>query len=245
MMAYYADESYDSTTFCVGGWLHDAERWKEVETKWNQRIEYERRQSIKKGQQPISRFHASDCSTRHGEYEGWTVPRQKLFFKKLVEIICEHEPHGIAWGSSFKDLRQSFPHYKQKTAQRLLYFLCMQQCLKELVEIMREHYTGKRVTVIHDFGFNGVAQRAFELIKKRYDPSGTIVTVAPMESKDCVFLQPADFMAYEGSKICFRHRNDNPEIRKSFQKILNAKLPLSVGYLKENIFSDMAKKGVK
>jgi hypothetical protein len=244
VLTFYADESYDANTFCVGGWLHSVDSWKDIESKWSQRIEYERRRSIKKNQIPISRFHAADCSTRHGEFEGWSVSRQKLFFRKLIGIICAHEPFGIAWSSSFEDLRTYFPHYKRKVAQRVLYLVCMVQCLRELSRIMGEQYPGERVTIIHDCGFNGVAQKAMEITKKKHDPGKSLLTIAPMEWRDCIALQPADLMAYEGSKVCFRHRNNIPEIRRSFQKILGADVPLSVGYLKESIFELAKKKGV-
>lgn len=238
MLAYYADESYDDVTFCVGGWLYDAEGWKKLEARWKRRIEYEQRRSLKRGETPISRFHAADCSNRRGEFSGWSVARQTLFFKKLVGILCGHEVFGIAWGSSFKDQIAHFPHYKRKTAQDVLYYLCMQQCLGDLAGIMYRNYPGERVTVFHDSGFNGTAQLALQKYRRdRPDASRSILTIAPLEWKDSIALQPADLMAYEGSKACFRHRNDVPEMRRSFHRMLGSKdISLSVGYLDETVF---------
>ncbi|HVB87215.1 MAG TPA: hypothetical protein VNK23_11190 [Candidatus Dormibacteraeota bacterium] len=236
MFTYYTDESYDSKTFCVGGWLYHDDLWKVVEKKWSDRIEYERRRSIKRGETPISRFHAADCSNRRGEFDGWPVDRQKLFFKKLVGIICSSAPTAVAWASSFEDLRSFFPNYKQKTAQRVLYYLCFQKCLRDVLSIMRENYPSERVAVIHDDGFNGTAQAAFNLVRRKFDQNRVIVTVAPMRWQDCTLLQPADMIAYEGSKVCFRYRNNIPQMRRSFQKILGAKLGLSVGYVNQTTF---------
>lgn len=238
MLAYYADESYDDVTFCVGGWLYDTEGWKRIEAKWKRRIEYEQSRSIKRGEAPISRFHAADCSNRRKEFHGWSVPRQTLFFKKLVGIICDHEVFGIAWGSSFKDLEAYFPDYKRKKSQDVLYYLCMQQCLGDLAGIMYRNYPGERVTVFHDSGFNGTAQLALQKYRRdRPDASRSILTIAPLEWKDSIALQPADLMAYEGSKACFRHRNNVPEMRRSFHRMLGSKdVSLSVGYLDETVF---------
>ncbi len=43
----YLDESYDSSTMCVGGWLCLDDAWKPIEDKWLARIEYERRIAVK------------------------------------------------------------------------------------------------------------------------------------------------------------------------------------------------------
>ena len=238
MLTYYADESYDNVTFCVGGWLYSAEGWKKIERRWKRRIEYEQRRSIKRGETPISRFHAADCSNRRGEFSGWSVPRQTQFFKKLIGIVCDYQVVGIAWGTSFKDLKAYFPYYKRKRAQDVLYYLCMQQCLGDLAGIMRRNYPGEKVTVFHDSGFNGTALSAFEKVKRDgYDHSDSILTIAPLEWKGCIALQPADLMAYEGAKACFRHRNNVPEMRRSLHRLLGSKdVSLSLGYLEESVF---------
>lgn len=238
MLTYYADESYDDVTFCVGGWLYSTEGWKKIENRWKRRIEYEQRRSIKRGEAPISRFHAADCSNRRQEFYGWSVPRQKLFFKKLVGIICDYQVTGIAWGSSFKDLKANFPDYKRKTAQRVLYYLCMQQCLGDLAAIMYKNYPRERVTVFHDSGFNGTAQAALQKYRRdRPEASRSILTIAPLEWSDSIALQPADLMAYEGAKACFRHRSNIPEIRRSMHRLLGSKdVSLSIGYLDESTF---------
>ncbi|HWH59725.1 MAG TPA: hypothetical protein VN682_19000 [Terriglobales bacterium] len=238
MMTYYADESYDGVTFCVGGWLYDTDGWKKIERRWNRRIEYEQRRSIKRGETPISRFHAADCSNRRGEFYGWSVLRQTQFFKKLIGIVCDYQVVGIAWGTSFTDLKEHFPDYKQKKAQDVLYYLCMQQCLGDLAGIMYRSYPGERVTVFHDSGFNGTALAALEKYRRdRPDASRSILTIAPLEWKDSIALQPADLMAYEGAKACFRHRSNIQEMRRSLHKLLDSKdVSLSVGYLDESTF---------
>jgi hypothetical protein len=59
IMRAFLDESYDSHTMAVGGWLAHEDAWTLIETKWSQRIEFERQRSIRRGEVPISRRHAS------------------------------------------------------------------------------------------------------------------------------------------------------------------------------------------
>src|SRR5437762_10419019 len=86
VLTLYLDESYNNRTMCLGGWLADSEKWAAIENAWNERLEYERRISVKKGQIPISRYHASDCASLQSEYRGWSRNRQILFAKRLLQI---------------------------------------------------------------------------------------------------------------------------------------------------------------
>lgn len=236
VLTFHADESYDDKTFCVGGWLHHVDWWKVIENKLTERIAYECRRSVVKGLSPISRFHASDCSNRQNEFKNWPKQRSDQFYKKVVEIVCKAEPDGIAWACSFDDIKAHFPHYRPKMRQRTLYLLCMMRCLQEVCRLLDEQYPQERVTVIHDWGFNGVAQFAFNSTLRSHNAYGKLVAISPMRWQDCGALQAADLMAYEGSKLCFRSRNNISEIRKSFRRVLGSKVGLSVGYLDESIF---------
>jgi hypothetical protein len=236
VLNFYVDESYDDATFCVGGWVHRVDQWKLIEEKLAQRIEYESRRSVKRGLRPVSRFHAADCSNRQNECEGWSVERSKRFYQKIVEISCKHNPHGIAWSCAPSDLKNRFPDYRPKKANNILYFLCLRKCLDEICRIVADEYPNERVTVFHDWGFNGAAQAAFDATRKHNLSSGVLMTIAPIRWQDCTVLQTADLMAYEGAKAAYRHRNNNLQIRRSFQEILGSKVGLSVGYLDEWMF---------
>jgi hypothetical protein len=101
MLTAYLDESYNKRTFCVGGWILNEKQWPALETPWRQRIELERRNSIKKGFPPISRYHATDCANLKNEFDeskGWDVDRQVRLSKKLLEIISKRPLHGVVIG---------------------------------------------------------------------------------------------------------------------------------------------------
>ena len=88
MVTFYADEGFDETTMCVAGWLRTSDRWMSLEQQWSQRIEYECHRSMKREQQPISRFHATDCSNRRGEYRDWTVRQNP----RAIEVLFPTAP---------------------------------------------------------------------------------------------------------------------------------------------------------
>ncbi|HME33453.1 MAG TPA: hypothetical protein VKG65_11920, partial [Terriglobales bacterium] len=62
MLTAHLDESYNNRTMALGGWLGDDGTWKDIESAWIQRIDFENRVSAKRGLKPISRYHASDCA---------------------------------------------------------------------------------------------------------------------------------------------------------------------------------------
>jgi len=228
---------------CVGGWLHSQERWPIIERRWSERVEYEQRQSSKKGALQISRFHASDCSNYRGEYEGWTASRQKLFFKRLTQIIADSKPWGIAHACAFDDLTSRFPSERKK-AQKRLYRLCMYRCLMDVCQIVENNFPGQPVTVRHDHGFNEQAQKAF-LGVRPHDHLRSLVSTTPMKWRDCIALQPADLIAYESLKACGRHRNNDNQVRRSLQRIVGSHVPLYMSYTKPTLFDHLKEKGAQ
>ena len=89
--------------------------WIPFERDWNQRIEMERRNSVKKGFPPISRYHASDCNSFKREFardKGWDEARQLRLSKKLLGVISKHRPHGVVIGGSIEQFLRYFPDDK-------------------------------------------------------------------------------------------------------------------------------------
>jgi hypothetical protein len=63
----------------------------------------------------------------------------------------------------------------------------------DICEIAEKHFPGERISIIHDHGFNGQAQKAFAGVK-HHDNLRSLVTIAPMEWQRCIALQPADLL---------------------------------------------------
>ena len=131
VLTAHLDESYNNHTMAVGGWLCDNHTWNRIESAWIQRIDFENRFSVKRGLKPISRFHASQCSSLENEFSEWTVKRQIAFVKKLIEIIGRNRPVGFVFGASREDLLANYPQL-QKHWKVVLYYLCLTACLEEI-----------------------------------------------------------------------------------------------------------------
>jgi hypothetical protein len=244
VLTFYVDESYDSLTLCVGGWLCGQRCWSDIERKWGQRVEYERRQSAKRSERQISRFHASDCSNRRGEYEQWTPVRQKLFVRRLVDVLIQNKPFAIAHTCSFEDLTSLYPCSRSR-AQKRMYRLCLYRCLMEVCEVVEKYFPGDFVKVIHDQGFNGEAQKAFDAVRKHHDRQRVLCSITAMEWKDSVALQAADLISYEGMKASSRYRSNNSEVRRSLRRIIGSGVGLYISHIKPTLFQDMRLKGAE
>lgn len=244
MLTAYLDESYNNRTFCVGGWLASVPEWNTIEKQWIQRVEYERRKSIEKGFPPISRYHASDCSSLKGEFDvskGWDVTRQIKFSKRLLAILAKHKPLGIVVGGSVDDyLRHLTSDTKEKQWQAGLYYFSIMVVMDQIAQIMKAYFPREKVTIYYDRGkFSSMADRAFRSLKddpRNSDISKYFVTMGPMGWEDCVPLQPADLLAVEGLKRVDGSLNGKTAIRKSLQALLGGKVDLSIGHFSDKTF---------
>lgn len=244
VLTAYLDESYNNRTFCVGGWLASVSEWSTIEKQWVQRVEYERRKSIEKGFPPISRYHASDCSSLKGEFDvskGWDVPRQIKFSKKLLAILAKNKPIGIVVGGAVDDyLRHFTSDAKAKQWQSGLYYFSIMVVMDQIAQIVQAYFPREKVTIYYDRGkFSSMADRAFRSLKddtRNADVSRFFVTMGPMGWEDCAPLQVADLLAFEGLKRVDGSLNGNDSIRRSLQALLGAKVDLSVGYFSDKTF---------
>ncbi len=250
MLTAYLDESYNNRTFCVGGWILLEKAWTSLENKWRQRVELERRNSIKKGFPPISRYHASDCSSLLVEFDrskGWDNERQKRFSKKLLGIIAEHRPHGVVIGGSIDLFQQHFPEDKKRWRQAM-YYVSISLVMNELNEIRKAHYSSERITISYDSGkLSPMASRAFCSLKNDGPINGEdiaqhFVTMAPLRWQDCLLLQPADLLAFEGMKRIDGHLRGNSAIRKSFAALLGKKVDIGVAVFTDAYLREIKKR---
>lgn len=240
MLTAYMDESYqDHKLMCVGGWLCNDSRWDKISSQWQMRIDYESRKSQKAGLSSVSRYKASDLESFHGDFEGWNLDRKKLLTKKLIDILGRgpsrdklRKPIGIACGLKIPAIPDVLVNREKifKT-NWAAYRLCMIQNLITLADTMSAIHPDDRVTVIYDRGpFGNAAQSAFESFKRtsQRPRADSVVTMTPMGGEDCVALQPADMLAFEGRKLVGTDKRDPYYFRRSLQRVIGNGLTLRV-----------------
>jgi hypothetical protein len=164
MFKAYLDESYNTRTVCVGGFLAHEKVWQEIEPKWKERIAYENRKSAKLGFPPISRYHATDCANLKNEFapeKGWDIPRQIKLTKRWIEIIQLHRPAGIVMGGGAADFLKNFTSDTERWREGLYYFSII-MCLYHIADLMEGTSPNEKVSVFYDRGkFAGMADLAF------------------------------------------------------------------------------------
>lgn len=250
MLTAYMDESYsDGNVMCVGGWLCDEKKWATIESQWQKRIDYENRQSAKRGLPPITRYHATDLNNYRNEFKGWDERRAVLFTKKLIDILGRGKepimkPIGIACGVRVPHLVGNFPQdhptiYKNHFAA---YRLCMIENLLVLSRTLATAFPDEKVAVIYDKGpFGGAAQSAFESFQeskvKRYED---VLTMAPVDGKKCIALQCADLFAYEGRKLVTNPKQAEREFRRSLRRVIGNDNYLRVRQITKDVLEKIA-----
>jgi hypothetical protein len=232
----YLDESYNSATMCVGGWLCHEDVWTSIESAWRQRIDYERRISIKRGEVPISRYHATDCANLKREFKQWSVERQIRLTKRLLQILGDAKDGliGITIGMSIAELQTAFRGLTPAEAKWAAYKHCMCQCFWHIADSMDEFFPDDRVSVIYDrtFEFNTAAQSAYNDMfeAKHYPNKRYFVTAASGGWEDFTALQPADLIAFEGFKLTKSHKAGHLDLRRSLQKIIGHQIAIKAAY---------------
>jgi hypothetical protein len=237
----YIDESRSGNQriFALGGWLGNEHTWTAIQDEWHQRIELEKRISTRKGFPPISRFHASDLSNLRGEFsksKGWNQERQKRFIKKLIEILTRKRSEplvGISMAVIMDDWQTAYK--KREWAEKNVFHFLLVRCAHLMGEAVANRWPEEKVSIFHDHGpFNEAAQAAFRSIKNDigFPERHCVATVAPRLWQDCIALQSADLLAYEGHKSALLGLTiaDDEELqrcyRRSLQKLLSGKATL-------------------
>jgi uncharacterized protein DUF3800 len=244
----YLDESYNSHVFCVGGLLAPAGVCDRLAAQWADRLAYENRRSAKKSLPPISRYHATDCANLKREFRtenGWSVDRQILFSKRLCEIIRDSGIWVVAIGGLIEDIKPFLP--PGDVPKGLLCNLCLRMALVDISAIVRERYAGAKVTLFYDQGydFGSEVVRVFKTFKDGIHTSDAIAecfeTAEPKDSRECLPLQTADFIAYETMKRIDGLRKGRGDLRKALRHLHGSDTTLIMEQFTSEIFADMAR----
>ena len=243
----YLDESYNSQVFCVGGFLAPAGLCDRLSAQWAERLAYENRRSARKGLPPVSRYHATDCANLKREFReenGWNVDRQILLSKRLCEIIRASGLRVVVIGGLIEDIKPFLP--PGDAPRDLLCNLSFRMALVDISAIIRERYPGAEVTVFYDEGkeFGNEASRAFSTFKDGSTSkaiAGCFKTAEARDSRGCMPLQAADFIAYEAMKRMDGLRKGRGDLRKALRSLHGSDTTLIMDQFTGQNFADMVR----
>ena len=111
----YIDESVDGdqNLFTLSCLVATGKEWAETVRGWNLQIKAINKKLTKEGRPSISRYHASDCSGRRGEFKGWSHDERDAFVKDLFGVIKRSRGgyHSVAYDVQLDDLCEVFPEW--------------------------------------------------------------------------------------------------------------------------------------
>jgi hypothetical protein len=242
LLTFYADESFNDRCFCFGGWLAEEKVWTGIGVLWQQRIAYERR---KHG--TLHRYHATDCNGGYREYKDWSKPQRDQHTKKLLSIITRNKKNirAICFGLDKKALDHHFPQPNGDLSGA--YLIAVRRVMKLIYTYVAKD-RGHKVTIIHSDapGYNGVIREAFDQLVNNPSFShyrNLFTTITPLKWEDCIQLQPADMMAFEGFKVIDSDlHSTQPKIRRSLEALLGRGVIVDVRYFNEASIAEIARR---
>jgi hypothetical protein len=190
-----------SPVLTVGTYLGRPKQWRGFTKDWNR---------LKR---PIKVFHAADCASLHGEFEGWDPDERNKFVAKLLPAIPESNVVGIVIGivmRDFNDAMQEHPDLRKLFGNP--YTACFQWTVQTVLKIMHDVDHRERLAFFHENNdLEGEATASFRWVKENMNPHGIIMSLTFGSKEEYTPLQAADVLAYEGNK---RLRDvDKPERR--------------------------------
>ena len=224
----YIDESGSSqskliTLSCIAG---DWSKWFYLEIDWQRVLEKKNKQLRSQGRQEISRFHATYWSTSKGEFEGWCKEEREEFGSRLIFIIKSYPLVVCSYSLSTDDLIEVFPEAREQSHE-LAHIILLTHVMKYVAKkiLGDSRWPTERLALIHDESpYNTILQEAFNHMKndETLEHRELFTTLEPKGWRECLFLQPADFLAYENYKAVERESAGHQR-RMPLKLILEAK----------------------
>jgi hypothetical protein len=205
----YIDESFNRKLFTLSCLMSDPSGWMWFESAWKKVLRNKNKSLKSQGRRLISRYHAADCSSLKGEFEGWTVAEQIEFTKSLL-LACKKSKFfdATSYSMPLDDFVEEFPEFKQDPIGYcyvcLLDFL-MIEMVRRITESKAKQGSTKEVHILlfHDrCAYDAALLQAFNRRMKDETFVGKEMfsTIAPLSSMECIPLQAADLVAYENFK---------------------------------------------
>jgi hypothetical protein len=227
----YFDESYNSKIFTLSCLISDPTGWAEIERSWKLCLAAKNKSLRREGRQPLSRYHAADCSSLRGEFSGWSVAEQISFAKELMAILGR----GRAWVNTLSYSMPLEDFARELNITGDIIPACYVELVKFLMlEMVAQHRDAKkRLRAVREVSFvlfhercnyDGLYLDAFNAMMN--DPTFVgkelFTTIAPLGWERCIALQPADMIAYETFKEAERGFTGRVR-RKSLEFLMESK----------------------
>jgi len=201
----YIDESLsgDQRLFTLSAIVAERLDWRQFEVEWGNCFEKINSQLKVDCRRPISRYHASDCSSRSGEFSGWTNAEQVNLTKQLLEIFQQHNTKTFSYTIDLDALARAFPQWKTDRPKGGYDFLTA-FIVREIGEWLGKlNNSDAKIKLIHDrCQYSQTIKDSFQdlLRHPNFEHKRFFETIEPSSWETCGLLQAADLLAYESMK---------------------------------------------
>ncbi len=223
----YIDESYDGQRklFSLSCLVASGEDWERMESAWRFELDAVNEKLRREGRPEIWRYHAADCSSRRGEFEGWSHAERDCFVLRLFEIFKRIPVHAVGYDLDLDYLCEVFPEWADDRLGAG-YNLLTTWLLYTIGDDFESHALDKPINIalVHDrtSGHDATILRAFQrlVLDSAFPYRSYFTTISAWSWHHCIALQPADLVAFEVFKDAERRRAAR-DPRKSFDALLN------------------------
>lgn len=227
MLTGYIDESTDSRSclYTLSCLTADHRYWQVFGRRWQAWLNRKNEQLKAEGRPQISAYHATDCSNRVREFEGWSIEETRDCTRDLLSIFKTHPCVITSYSVDLKEIAVVFPEASEKQQRNLgniILLLCILDYLSKKI-LSDPRWPEELLALVHEHGdYDAVLLDAFN--NKMLDPSlkyrDKFLSITAMGAEKCILLQAADFVAYETSKAIDRELKGHKR-RKSLELLLD------------------------
>jgi hypothetical protein len=193
----------DSPVVTVGTYFGRPSQWRLFTKEWNRR------------KRPIKVFHAADCQNLEGEFKGWDGPERDRYVINLLPALAMFDIAGLVIGIDLRALERAMerrPDLRETFGEP--YTCCFHWAVLEIIRFSLKYGRIETMAFFHEWNdFRGEAQGSFEYIRDTHPEFQAGMKLAFGTKEQCIPLQAADVLAYEGNK---RIRNIQKKPRRSW-----------------------------
>lgn len=209
MLSVYMDEAgtdVGSSVLTVGAYLARPKEWRAFKPRWNA------------AKSPLKVYHASDAQNLRGEFKGWDKTARDKLVARLLPIIPAHEIAGICIGIHMDAFNEAIaPHPDLKKLFGRPYTACFHWVVQRTLQYQHEAGNKARIAFFHEVNdYQGEATQSFNWVREHANPNKIRMTLEFRRKEDCLQLQAADILAYEGNK---RMRDQSRPERRSYKAL--------------------------
>lgn len=224
----YIDESVSKgqRVFTLSALIGEGAEWELLVVAWQAMLDDVNRRLVASSRRPISRYHASDCSTLQGEFHDWTEGDQRDITTKMLAIMERHPLKTVSYSVNLGVLGPLIPGKDLiGSAYAIATLFLIDGLGRWLAQKDRNQNPELRLTLLHErCDWGGEMLRRFKSLVE--DPAFAFrryfTSLSPVCWQACTALQPADLMAYENMKDAER-RLDSRKTRYTFQEFCTNK----------------------